>query len=109
VIVLLFTTVPRDDVARSNHEEMTRQMHALADATPGFVDAEYYPRPDGGTFGVLRFEDEKALAAWRDHPDHAAVHQRGVDEVYASYRVEVCERIREARFEWHPQEVSPKV
>jgi heme-degrading monooxygenase HmoA len=98
MIVLLFTVVPRTDALRSDHEEMNRRMHALAEATPGFVDAEYYPRPDGGTFGVLRFEDEAALAAWRDHPDHADAHRRAVEEVYATYRVEVCERVREATF-----------
>ena len=98
MIVLLFTVVPRTDVLEADHEEMSRRMHDLAEATPGFVDAEYYQRPAGGTFGVLRFEDEAALAAWRDHPAHAEAHRRAVDDVYATYRVEVCERVREATF-----------
>ncbi len=76
MIVLLFTVVPRTDVLEADHEEMSRRMHDLAEATPGFVDAEYYQRPAGGTFGVLRFEDEAALAAWRDHPDHAEAHRQ---------------------------------
>jgi heme-degrading monooxygenase HmoA len=98
MIVLLFTVVPRDDSRRAEHEDMTRRMHALAEATPGFVDAEYYDRPDGGTFGVLRFEDEDALAAWRDHPDHGEAHRRAVEDVYSRYRVEICERVRDANF-----------
>jgi heme-degrading monooxygenase HmoA len=102
MIVLLFTVVPRGDELVAAHGEMTRQMHALAEATPGFLGAEYFDRPDGGTFGVLRFEDEAALAAWRDHPDHGATHVRGVEEVYSTYRVEVCEVIREAGFTWQP-------
>ena len=98
MIVLLFTVVPRDDSRRAEHEDMTRRMHALAEETPGFVDAEYYDRPDGGTFGVLRFEDEAALAEWRDHPDHGEAHRRAVEDVYSRYRVEVCERVRDANF-----------
>jgi heme-degrading monooxygenase HmoA len=77
---------------------MTRRLYALAEATPGFVDHERYERPDGGTFGVLRFESEDALAAWRDHPDHGEAHQRAVEDVYSTYRVEICERIRQANF-----------
>jgi heme-degrading monooxygenase HmoA len=105
MVILLFTVVPRTDALQSDHEEMTRRMHALAEATPGFVGAEYYPRPAGGTFGVIRFEDEAALAAWRDHPDHADTHRLAVEDVYATYRVEVCERIREATFT-RPDDVS---
>jgi heme-degrading monooxygenase HmoA len=51
---------------------------------------------------VLRFEDEDALAAWRDHPDHGEAHRRGVEEVYSSYQVEICERVRHAEFTWTP-------
>ena len=102
MIILLYTVVPRGEAQREEHAEMTRQMDALAEATSGFLGAEYYERPDGGSFGVLRFEDEKALAAWRDHPDHAETHRRGVEDVYATYRVEICERVREASFSWEP-------
>ena len=98
MIVLLYTVVPRTEELRPVNDEMTRQMHALAEATPGFLGAEYYDRPDGGTFGVLRFEDEDALAAWRDHPDHGEAHRRGVEEVYSRYQVEICERVRHAEF-----------
>jgi heme-degrading monooxygenase HmoA len=102
MIVLLYTVVPRTEELRPVNEEMTRQMHLLAEATPGFLGAEYYDRADGGTFGVLRFEDESALAAWRDHPDHGEVHRRGVEEVYSRYQVEICERVRDASFTWEP-------
>jgi heme-degrading monooxygenase HmoA len=100
MIVLLFSTVPRNDEVREQHDEMTRAMRTLAEGLPGFLGWEEYAQADGGTFGVLRFEDEAVLAAWRDHPDHMEVHRRGVDDVYASYRVEVCELVREASFSW---------
>ena len=51
---------------------------------------------------MFRFEDEQALAAWRDHPDHAETHRRGVEEVYATYQVEICQRVRDASFTWEP-------
>ena len=76
MIILLYTVVPRGEAQREAHEEMTRKMQDLAEATSGFLGAEFFARPDGGSFGVFRFEDEQALAAWRDHPDHAETHRR---------------------------------
>ena len=102
MIILLYTVVPRGEAQRETHEEMTRKMQALAEATSKFLGAEYYDRSDGGTFGVFRFEDEQALAAWRDHPDHGETHRRGVEEVYATYQVEICQRVRDASFTWEP-------
>ena len=102
MIILLYTVVPRGEAQRDAHEEMTRKMQDLAEATSGFLGAEFYARPDGGSFGVFRFEDEQALAAWRDHPDHAETHRRGVEEVYATYQVEICQRVRDATFTWEP-------
>jgi heme-degrading monooxygenase HmoA len=106
MIVLLFSTAPRNDRVRAEYDEMKRAMHALAEDVPGFVSWDEYEDADGGTFGVLRFESEAALAAWRDHPDHREIHRRGVDEVYASYRVEVCEVVRDASFSWPDAGVS---
>ena len=106
MIVLLFSTVPRNDRVRAEYEEMKRAMRALAEDVPGFVGWNEYPEADGGTFGLLRFESEAALAAWRDHPDHLEIHRRGVDDVYASYRVEVCEVVRDASFSWREPEAS---
>ncbi len=108
MIVLLFSTVPRNDGVRAEHEDMKRAMRALAEDVPGFLGWDEYEEAGGGTFGVLRFESEAALAAWRDHPDHMEIHRRGVEDVYASYRVEVCERVRDASFSRpEPSAVGP--
>jgi heme-degrading monooxygenase HmoA len=99
--MLLYTTTLRDESFRAEHDDMKRRMRALAESVPGFLGEEdYRNQADGSTLGILRFEDEAALAAWRDHPDHGAVHNRGVGSVYASYTVEVFERVRDASFTW---------
>jgi heme-degrading monooxygenase HmoA len=101
--MLLYTTTLRDESQRAEHEDMKRRMRALAESVPGFLgEQDFRNEDDGSMLGILRFEDEAALAAWRDHPDHGAVHNRGVDSVYASYTVEVFERVRDAGFTWQP-------
>ena len=96
MIILLYTVVPRGEAQREAHEDMTRKMQALAEATSGFLGAEYYDRSDGGTFGVFRFEDEQALAAWRDHPDHGVAQQLGKQTYYSEYHLQICELVRES-------------
>lgn len=100
MIILLFSTTARDDAVRDEYERMEARMRELAAATPGFVSWRDYTAPDGEAIGVVEFESEDALAAWRDHPDHAAVHKRGRDAVYASYRVRICRLVRESSFDW---------
>jgi heme-degrading monooxygenase HmoA len=102
--MLMYTTTLRDESGRAQHEDMKRRMRELAETIPGFLGEEdYRHEADGSMLGILRFEDEAALAAWREHPDHKAVHNVGVESVYGSYRVEVFERIRDAEFTWQPE------
>ena len=101
MIVVLFSTTLRDDALREEYDELNRRTQELAAAIPGFAGWQEFRTDDGGTVGtvgIVRFENDEALAAWRDDPVHQSVHQRGVEAVYGSYRVEILERVREAGF-----------
>jgi heme-degrading monooxygenase HmoA len=98
MIVVLFATTLRDEALRDDYDELNRRTQELASAIPGFAGWQEFRTDDGETVGIVRFESDEALAAWRDDPVHQAVHQRGVDAVYGSYRVEILERVREAGF-----------
>jgi len=69
-------------------------MYELAQRMPGFIAAE-----GAGDLGIIRFESLAALRAWRDHPEHVAAQRRGRAELYASYRVEICELVRAYAYE----------
>jgi heme-degrading monooxygenase HmoA len=97
--LLVYRTVLRGPEFEADHREMTQLLDDLADRTPGFLGTETFsPRP-GETVGLMRFESEESLAAWREHPDHKRTHVRGVEEVYRSYRVEIYELTRQAGFD----------
>lgn len=75
---------------------MVEAMRDLAEATPGFVAWHDVVAPDPDTsMGAILFESEESLSAWREHPDHAAAHQRGEDAVYRSFNVQIYELVRE--------------
>lgn len=94
--LVLFSTTLRHDEVRDEHREMVESMRELAEATPGFVAWHDVVAADPDTSsGVIVFDSEESLAAWREHPDHGAVHQRGEDAVYRSFDVQIYELVRE--------------
>ncbi len=93
IIVLIRTTV-RADVDRSAYEALNVQMYDLVQTLPGFVSAKDFTSSDGDTVSMVTFESLETLRAWREHPDHVIAQHRGKTEMYASYRVEVCEVVR---------------
>ena len=99
MIMIVYRTVVRSPEYERDHAEMTELLDDLAARTPGFIGTETFQGGPGETIGMMRFESEEAVAAWRDHPDHQRTHVRGVEEVYSSYRVEVFELVRQAGFD----------
>ena len=63
--------------------ELARQMH-------GFVDAKTFVASDGERVTVVTFADEQSHNAWRDHPEHRDVQQRGIAEFYSEYSIQVA-------------------
>jgi heme-degrading monooxygenase HmoA len=100
MIVLLFSTTPRSESVRQEYDEMNERTRKIAEETPGFVSWKEYTGPDGEMIGVLEFDSPDALGLWRDHPEHAEVNRRGREAVYGSYRVRVCDVLRESSFTW---------
>jgi heme-degrading monooxygenase HmoA len=84
-------------VFRSRRRPGTDDAYApLADAMlqaarsqPGFVDFATFESPDGDRVSLITFASSEAQAAWRDHPAHRAAQQRGRDELYEWYSIQV--------------------
>ena len=54
-----------------------------------------FTSPEGNETAIITFESEAALAAWRNHPEHLEAQRRGQEEFYRSYRIQVCEVLRD--------------
>jgi len=76
----------------------TRAMYALAAAQPGFVAYKHFMAEDGELLAHIEFASEEAAAAFRAHPEHRAVQERGRDGLLAEYRMQICTLVRESRF-----------
>jgi heme-degrading monooxygenase HmoA len=97
-VVVVFTITLRPDLSVSEYEKTGARMVELVSGMPGFLGMDY-AEVEGGELLVARFESHEALAAWRNHPEHRAAQQRGREEFFASYRIEVCDTARSYEFQ----------
>jgi heme-degrading monooxygenase HmoA len=105
MVIVLIRTKLRAEADRSAYEALNAGMFELVQRIPGFVGAAGYAS-GGDDIGVIRFDSLAALRAWREHPEHAVVQQRGRAEFYASYTIEVCEVVRAYDFDVRAGEPS---
>jgi heme-degrading monooxygenase HmoA len=93
-VVVIIRTTPHADVDMAMYEALNARMYAIASDMPGFVSARSYKSDDGDELSLIRFTSAAALHAWRMHPEHVVVQQRGMTEIYRAYDVEVLEVTR---------------
>ena len=97
MVVVVFKITHRPDMPVADYEETGNRMVELVSSMPGFLGMDYAPT-EGGELLVARFESHEALATWKNEPEHIAAQQRGRDEFFAHYRIEVCESVRSYEF-----------
>jgi heme-degrading monooxygenase HmoA len=85
-------TIFRNRLKESATEEyaaLSPSMTDLARGMSGFIDAKTFVAPDGERVTVVTFADQVAHEAWRDHPAHREAQQRGIEEFYSEYSIQV--------------------
>lgn len=97
-VVTVFRSRLRED-AEPGYGDTAAAMAALAATMPGFVDAKSFRADDGERVTIVTFADHESQRAWREHPDHAAAQQRGIDGWYATYCLQVADTAYVRQFE----------
>jgi heme-degrading monooxygenase HmoA len=98
MITIVFRSRLKPDADLTELEALVARMAELAAAMPGFVSYKDYGAEDGETLSLVEFESLESLAAWRDHPEHREAQQRGREEFFAEYHIQVCETLRAYAF-----------
>ena len=80
------------------YDQTADEMEAAARAMPGFVDFKTFTADDGERVSIIEFDSPESHTAWRGDPRHRAAQQRGRQEWYAEYRIQVCTLEREHSF-----------
>lgn len=78
-------------LTESEYDKLAPRIMDLARSMEGFVDAKTFASKDGERVTVVTFASREHHNAWRDHPEHRAAQQRGIDEFYETYSIQVAE------------------
>ncbi|KQS98778.1 antibiotic biosynthesis monooxygenase family protein [Cellulomonas sp. Leaf395] len=90
MLVVLFEIRARADVDEAAYEQAFVHMLELVQDIPGFLSFSSYTSSDGAELAVARFEDDVALARWREQPDHVLTRRRGREEFFEAYDITVA-------------------
>lgn len=74
---------------------LAEEMARAAREVPGFVDFKTFDSEDGEHVTVVTFATSEAHRTWRDDPRHVRAQERGRDELYLEYSIQVgrCEHV----------------
>jgi heme-degrading monooxygenase HmoA len=98
MVVVVFKITLRPDLQVADYEATGARMVELVSSMPGFLGMDY-AEIEGGELLVARFESHEALAAWKNQPEHLLAQQRGREEFFANYRIDVCDAVRSYEFQ----------
>jgi hypothetical protein len=70
---------------------------------PGLLSSKDFIADDGERLSVIEFETAEQLHAWRHQPEHAKAQEEGRTRWFSEYLLQVCELVRESKFEAEAQ------
>jgi len=74
------------------------RMAEIAVTMPGYISHKAYKAEDGERLTLFEWESEDTLRDWARHSEHVEVKQIGRDRFYADYHLQVCEVVRDSKF-----------
>lgn len=80
------------------YQAAAEAMGVLAAQQPGYLGEDHARSADGFGITVSYWRDDACAKAWRDHPDHTVIRERGRGEWYSEYSLHVA-RI-ERGYDW---------
>jgi heme-degrading monooxygenase HmoA len=98
MVIIVFRARLRPDADQQALGQLGQRMYELASAMPGYISYKDFAAADGEGVSIVEFESQETLAAWREHPEHKAAQQRGREEFFSAYHIQVCTPVRESRF-----------
>jgi heme-degrading monooxygenase HmoA len=97
MVVIVFRCRPKAGVGQ-DYMELAMRMSELASKMPGHLSHKSFAAEDGEWVTIVEFASEPELRAWREHPEHLIAQQKGREQYYAEYQIQVCNVLRESTF-----------
>ena len=85
---VIFTSLRTD--YQQGYADTAKRMVELAALQPGFLGAESVRDVEGLGITVSYWQDEVAIAAWKQQVEHRLAQERGKRDWYAGYRIRIA-------------------
>jgi heme-degrading monooxygenase HmoA len=99
MMVVVFRAHRTPDGLGEEYKHWFERMTELACSMPGYISHKGYVAEDGERLTLFEWESAEALKAWAAHPEHIPVKMLGRQKFYTDYHLQVCELVRESKFE----------
>ncbi len=96
-IAVIFSST-RTDADAPGYAAAAATMETLAQIQAGFCGIKSCRDAYGFGITISYWDSEAAAAAWRDHPDHVAIREKGRAIWYASYTIDITHI--ERNYDW---------
>ena len=93
---VIFTSLRTED--DQGYADAAERMLALAKEQPGFLGVDSARGEDGLGITVSYWSSEAAILAWKQHPEHSAIRERGRCAWYTHFHTRVCKVERDYAF-----------
>jgi heme-degrading monooxygenase HmoA len=98
MVVIVFRARIKPEVDQEALAHVGQRMYELASSMPGYISYKDFAAEDGENVSIIEFESLEKLAEWREHPEHKIAQQRGREEFFSEYHIQVCTPVRDYRF-----------
>ena len=80
----------RTGVDEDGYQAAAAAMSALVAIQPGYLGDDHARSGDGLGITISYWQDDASARAWRDHPEHAVIRERGRGKWYSQYTLHVA-------------------
>ncbi|MGR3500842.1 antibiotic biosynthesis monooxygenase family protein [Pseudaestuariivita sp.] len=96
MIAVIFEVQPGEGKV-DGYLDMAAKMRPLAEAVPGFISVERFQSltTPGKLLSLSFWENEAALDAWRNLPEHRGAQKAGREVMFAGYHLRIAGVIRD--------------
>lgn len=91
----------------TEYEEFVKSTSALAEQSAGFVGHKMFFAPDGERLTLVEFDSLENQRAWSLSAEHKAAAKAGRKRFYETYRIQICEVVRDSTFVHQAQASDP--
>lgn len=104
--ITIFRSRLRPEYAQE-YGPMAEEIHDLATKAPGFISIKTFAAEDGERVSIVEFASLDASDAWRDNARHREAQRLGNERFFSTYRIQVCEPLRDRSFTSESAPASP--